>query len=138
MGKVCAADRDQIVIEPLEREAVQVDEIAGNMQADDAFAAAALDRTQHEPVHDQGTVMAMLAAVDDHLVARQQFVLFDELLEPRSAPWRRLSLIARAGKRFPAGWPLAVRITALALKMPVLTPIVCLGIAQTQLSATAI
>ena len=67
LGDLGRPDAVDIVIEPLEREAVQIHEVAGNVQADPVASVLAFQRAEHEALDQHGGTVAQIAARNEPL-----------------------------------------------------------------------
>ena len=73
--------RVKVVVEALEREALQVDEIPGHLQADDMRVSIALDDAAGKAFDEDRADRAFLAAPGDQLAVGDFFLALDEVLD---------------------------------------------------------
>ena len=76
-------DRYQVVIEALERETVEVDEIAGHLKADDMPPVVVVDHSRNEAVEQDRAALGNLATMQQDLAVRIPEITLDQVLERR-------------------------------------------------------
>ena len=77
----CRAERIDVVIESLEGETVEVDEVAGHLDADDVRLPATFDHADREAVDQDRTARTFHPAASNQIAASQRVLGLDQVLD---------------------------------------------------------
>ncbi|MGB7418793.1 MAG: hypothetical protein WA918_06415 [Erythrobacter sp.] len=80
-SELAIACRDDVMVQSLQRESMQIDEIARNVKADDKSATVLLDGSKDEPVHQDCTDGSELRSFHHDLPIREDPLLLYEFLD---------------------------------------------------------